>query len=465
VCELQTQGDYLNFLKTQSDQGFYYSDFALYDRRLRATVAYHEIAGAKADEKRFCEMAEFVRQLLAAHNAAGKDAPPQTWIVEGLSDYLARHAGDDPKVLDQRRASPRQLEVLARASQSAQQRDVYLLPLVELASTRGVDQVWGWMNKRADALGVQLDANQMWPAFHAQATLWMHYLHEGEEGKHKPALMKFLTSALGGNGGVEALRGAFEGVALNDLDRPFYRWVYAKFEATHAGEKLDRKWIDELFLPRAAGAVASAAAAFDLGELRPERHDVAAAHGALLQAVRRGELDVALKQLGELEQRGRDGPFGRRLASDVERVKRLIALRDAYLADLVTSGGKLECEFEGKKLSAKVVRVETGIVALGENRQKIASLPVSALAPLDVARGASKALAESPDGWIRGYAYVLAGDARWKSVLKGDAPEVAALKSDAQEWYPRLLQIGDAAQRLTTLAGAGPPADAAAGKA
>lgn len=467
VCQLQTEGDYVNYRKSQQEYSFN-SNFATYDKKLRAVVAYQEFGKLKPADKRYYLMAEFVRELIAAH-FHGNDRPAQAWLLEGLGAYWADHAGDDVKALDKRYVDAKDVELLVTAAQDAAQRDIYLLPIAELAATRGVDQVWLWMSKRGAAAGVQdLDGTRQWRGFHAQSALWMHYLHDGDAAKHRPALMKFLTSAMAGAGGADALSTAFEPLALADLDRDFYRWVFARFEANNAGRKLDRRWIDELFLPRLTvsgpGPITAApklASGPSPAELLPARADVAAQHGAILQRARRGDLEGAQIALTELEASARSGPFGRRIASDLERVTRFIVLRNAYVADLIASGGKLEFEWAGKKHSAKPTRVEHGLVMLDENRAKLASLPLTSLDAFDVARAVPKKIADGEGGWIRTWAYVLVGDQRWKTLLKGDAPEIAALRSDALEWYPPLLELGAAAQALTTLADTAAPTDAA----
>lgn len=480
VAILQTAGDYSNYERASIDLARCCSHWAYYERRAHLTVAYHDGPALGTVPWNYPELVEYVRALLLAHFSGSQGEIPQSWITEGLGGYLALYSGTKPEALDKRTLSTRAVDFLVATSQNQQKRELYLFPIAKIVDL-GLSDAWGRaLGERADAAGLGDDAlGDFWTAYRSQCVLWMHFLHEGDSGKYAPRLMSYLGGALRGSGGLDALRKAFEGVDLAALDREFYAWLYQLYAKANPNKPLDAKVLDQLFKPAPpavakAPAPTSAAAseksapkpepAFDPRSVAIASDDLNAEHGRVLQRIRTGDLDGALKQLEELEARGHGSAIEQRLTHELERLRLFAALRERYFAALIASGEKHSFEQDGKKVLAKLVKVENGELVLGENRAKVERLPIASVALVDIARDLPKTLADSPDSWIRNYAYVLEGDERWKRGLAGDSKPVVELRNDAQDWYPATLRFGLVAAALAQLADAGAPSDATTGR-
>ena len=198
---------------------------------------------------------------------------------------------------------------------------------------------------------------------------------------------------------------------------------------------------------------------FDAQQLALAPGEVEAEHALALLEARAGKLDAAVERLEKLLTRAEVGERKPLVEREIARVKAFARLRDAHLAELVASGSKLSFEHQGKKVVAQVTGVADGNVMLADNKQKLASVPISAVDPFELARALSPTLTAGADGWARYYMYVLAGDERGLKQLKGSAAEVSELRADAAQWYPRALKLAAAAQRLAALAEKGKPHD------
>lgn len=206
----------------------------------------------------------------------------------------------------------------------------------------------------------------------------------------------------------------------------------------------------------------SQALRFDAQLLALAPGEVEAEHALALLEARSGNLEAALERLEKLLVRAEIGEHKPLVEREVARIKAFTRLRDAHLAELVKSGSKLAFEHQGKKVVAQVTGVVDGNALLADNKHKLASVPIFALDPFELARGMSPTLTAGADGWARYYMYVLAGDERGVKQLKGAATEVTELRADAAQWYPRALKLGAVAQRLAALAEKGEPHDAQA---
>lgn len=156
-----------------------------------------------------------------------------------------------------------------------------------------------------------------------------------------------------------------------------------------------------------------------------------------------------------------EGDFAARLEREAARLEAWRALRDAYLAQLVSSGGKLVLPDGDKKARVGIERVEHGVLHLAPNKPGWKTLAVEELPPGDLAQQMDREADGLAPSWVRLYGYALAGNERWSKLLKDDAPEAVALRKDVNADFARLLNAGRCAQELAQLSAAPPPADVA----
>lgn len=485
VCILQTAGDHLNYLAAARSASVFRAA-AAFERRSRFTVAFHDGAPALPLRRRD-ELAEFVAALLQAHYSGPGGEPAQLWLAPGLGWYLASCGSSDPATLDNPSVDSLELQLAGELAGDATQRWIHLQRLPDIVEATSWNAVWDRSSERARAAGLQVDSSTFHRFWFRQCALWMHFLQEDPARRQR--FLSYLGYALQGRGNFEAFRKAFDGVDLDALERDFYRWVLRTQLARRPQDKLDLAIVDTLFdappavkakaaaageaAPNAAAPVAETVAPapepFDPRSLAPSRDDFTAEHGLVLQRIRRGDLDGARTQLEALAARAAGSEIERRLGRELERLKRFVAIRDAWLAGLVASGTKRSFDLGGRKVVAKLERIENGRIRLGENRQGLESIGLDEFTPAQIARELPKELLDLPDGWIRNYAYVLDADERWKRGLAAGSPESeqarSDLRTDAEEWYPGVLKLGLAAQQLVELSESGVPADASSGAA
>lgn len=178
-----------------------------------------------------------------------------------------------------------------------------------------------------------------------------------------------------------------------------------------------------------------------------------------IQEVREGRTGEALARLAQLE----GGPLAERAQRERGRIEAWVALRDAWLGELVVSGKKLSHTHAGKRLRLVVEGIEGGRLRVAENKGGLTELAVEELDPEALAQQIGKTDLAEP--WVRLYPYVLAQNTKWKRLLKDDDPGSAALRADAEGDYPARLATGRAAFELEALAAVPTPTTRAQGEA
>lgn len=454
--------DYQPWLKDRPEpNGF--SDLALYDRALGATVVPEYGVPVQAPHwKRLPMLAQAVRGEL---DAFVRDANVQLphWVAEGLSSYLASHEGPEPTSLRKHFLDKQLVEKVVLTMHDPGVRNSTLLPLRELFAVTSYPATRAALVKKyGPAVEKLIKPELAMKMVHGQSWALVMYLHEGAGGKYRAGFVKYLGSALAGDGSLAAFQKALPGVDVGALEAEFYAWLFEQYAAMFPGRKGDPLALKGLGTPAgAAGAQADASKPVDLAAAL--ELDVPSAHAGLLFEIRRGRFESSIAELEKLRARPKVGAHAARLETEILRCRKFIALRDKHVGALAAAGGKLAFEHEGKKQSAKVKGMADGKVFLEENRAKLAALPLEALDPLELAKSFDKTLLEGPDGWARWYPAVLAGDPKALKALKlGEGAD--ALRKDAEEFYPQMLANGAAVALLARVAqGAG--GDAAAAKA
>jgi hypothetical protein len=452
VCALLSEGDLLNYHRSSGVPG---DDtyWAYFDHELEIVVVNGDLGSAPAIRLRRAALAAFVQAMLHAHYRGPRALPPSAWLVGGLADHLAYHLGSMVETLQERRIDPEWTQLLARAARASDVRGAVLLPISELLTIQKDSQYWPLVRAKAKALGLPTPSEAYRYTYLAQAVVWMHFLDQAEEGRYRPAFGAFLKSALSGDAGPQAFRRAFGDADLGELDRAVLRFAVQHHLRANPGTPFDLAVIDKLFRDPVVAVAPELEAKESSAGLAPDAGDLQVQHALALRRVLRGDLDGGLARLVELVEQARGGPLEGRIGRDRERTAGFARLRDAWLEELIESGAKLSFERNGRKISARVQAIEDGGLRLETTRGEVEKLSLSELEPYEIARQMGRKQADSEDGWLRIWAYVLAGDARWEKLLKGRTQGESLLRADAQEWYPGLLRMGEAAELLEELAG------------
>jgi hypothetical protein len=474
VCVLQTQGDYSNYSQKVLPQSVF-GGGASFERRYHVTTGFDSGGNMSAAQRSAALVAEFARALVKEHGAASAAPPREAWIEWGISGYFGMSAGKSPQSLDAPHVEFTWLNYLFGNLENDDERFAYPFPLREIASMTSLSDASTHAKARVSSVDLELDGRFAQFVFQIQAASWFEFLLDADSGKHREGFRKYLAGAFAGHGEAKEL---FEALGVADdlsLDRAHIRWMIERYDAGKPKVPLGAAAADKFFRtpekkPLApAGSPTSASpnaprsktggAAFDPRSIGLAPEDLEAEHGLALQLVRAGDVEAARPRLAVLLERARGGPSERRVERDVQRLDAFAALRERFLAHLVDSPEKHTFEVEGKKVVAKVVRVEGGFVVLGENRQKLDKLPVASLTPFVVARDLPGKLASGPEGWVKPWGFVLEGDERWKKALAGDDGPVRQLRNDAEDWIGRVVAEGVVAKALDELASAGVPKD------
>lgn len=461
VVVLWTLQDYQPWLKTAAEpNGF--SDIALYDRALGAVVtAEYGVPTQAPHWRRMPMLAQAVRAELDAFSRDANVRLPH-WVAEGLSAYLSTHEGMETTSLRKHFLDKELVQKVVITMHDPGVRNSTLLPLRELFGVTSFAETRAALVKKyGPAVEKLIKPELAQKMVHGQAWALVMYLHEGAEGKYRASFVKYLGSALAGDGGLKAFEREFKGVDVGVLEAEFYAWFFDVYAKMSPGFKADPLALKGLGTPAGADAKPAAAKSADLSSLL--ELDVASAHAGLLYEIRAGRFESAVAELEKLRAKPKVGAHAARLETEILRCRKFMALRDKHVGALAAAGGKLTFEHEGKKQTAKVKGMADGKVFLEENRAKLAALSLESLDPLELAKGFDKALLEGPDGWARWYPAVLAGDAKAAKALKG-SEGAEALKKDAGDFYPDMLANGAGVALLARVAQGG-GGDATAAKA
>lgn len=453
---LATEGDFVNYrgsLKSLDGVDLH----SAYDERLRAVVCYFE--RKEADHlRRASALRSFVVALLHQRSTAFGGRQPPMWLREGISAALAWHVGSDPRTaLGVETIVPDRLRFLIELSQDVDRQNRLLLPIEELVAVVSLQDLWSRIVARASSQA-QAEAQDAWYwAYHCQALTWVHFLTREDAGPLRVAFDEYLRAGMRGGGSPGDFRQAFGAFDLRKLDLDCLRWSYARARDAGIAQPDEARLATQFETHPTTNATEAP---------RPlrERLDLprtpAVIHALALRRALAGAVQGALDDLKTaLETRG-DDPACADLREEVERLEGWRAARDAWAAGLAASGGRVNLTRDGKKIVAKVVRFESGVLSLAIGKTS-ETLAIEAI-PTDAIVGQMKANPEGAPDWARAYGLLIANDPRWEKLLRDTGPIAEAIRADGRKRYDALDALGLVAQRLVALAERAPNAGPAA---
>jgi hypothetical protein len=467
VFTLQTAGDYMNYAERTSSL----SPFRLgaqFDRRQRWTVMYESGGRLGPGTRRTTQMAEFVTSLVHAHSPGNIAAVEQEFLVSGIAGYLCEDLGATPDSLGALKPPPRMLAALVNALARPESAYACILRLDELADHASWERYRKLTESRAKELKTRLGDEVAGESFHSQGVLWTHFLMDAHQGRERARFLAFLRHALDGKGGGATLRGAFEGVQLDQLSREFLAWAVALDAASRKAPALPPGTLEGMFKgppvvakPTPGGSTpapaASAPKGFDVQRLRTPTGELETLHGLALARAAAGHLGEATKRVGELAQLAKDAAERDRLERERTRLAALEATRTAILKERVATGKKLQFNLPDRKLVVNVRAVEGEWMMLGENRQGLERLPLSDFSLELLAKELPN---PAPEAWMKPYLQLLTSEGRAVKIAAEDRA-LADLRADAALVNDR-LQRGRVALEFESLADRGVPRDATA---
>jgi hypothetical protein len=450
VVILASTGDFRNFSNQPTRD-------ALFDGELHVVVGHGDAFGVETSpiDARVRLLYSVAQALVDAHSPAGAPAGSY-WFEYGFPPYASFHTGLTPASLDRPEPPRAALERIVQATADRAKRETMLFPMVELVGIYGTPELSKLSNAQAKRLAVEpANANELFECFRAQAIVAMHFLQDGHGEAGRAAFLRYFKARMTGTSDRDAFLAAYDVAARAKLDADFYDYVFTEYAQAFPGQTVDPSIATGLFASRpvAPAPVAAPPPPFDPKKLALRADDLESQHALALAEAMRGDLDSARARLNLLTPRGDAA-----IARELERIGAVIQLRDGYFASLAAAGTKWVGEFEGKKIVAPITKVEGGTLHLGENRQGIAKIPLSAIPLIEIAKQADKKEKQgAAPPWARSFAFLLAGEEKWDKTPKDDSAAAKALRADARSFYPAAMGAADAAASIERLAATGVP--------
>lgn len=460
--------------RATSGAGHFDASTSTFARDVGAAVIYDDPGEARAaDERAQVAQHALVHALQCAYYAADGPAPIRCWIFEGMADYLARpEPGDDFP-------APARLSDFVDDAKTPETRWAHLRGLEEMCAVDEPNRLQEFFDTRTvDSSLMPGPGLDPWTAFYREATLLHAFLANGDGGKHRPGLTKWLGRVLGGTRSAEALAASFAPQKLDDLEHEFLEWVQREHKRAFPGEKVKPEVVLAALSRAEPGAVGAAEAKPDpKARAEPERASTPAPSAARAPAPPRGSLAplsladatpeerlaLAITEIGSGRLRaGRarlagllenaEPAFAARVEREARRAEAWEAARDAFLLRLVDDKSLLPLDL-GPRVTAKEFGVRSyseGLVELDDKKGGIRRIQVETLDPWSLAR---EMRFGSADGdWTRFYVFILREKDQWKKLLKPDSEEAKALLADGRDDYPARLQLGQAMAKIAALA-------------
>lgn len=475
--DFQTAARYLDYEVSSVTGG-------IYDAKLRLAVGHDDpFGGTKSARGRVRPLVTIAAVGLLQRHHAGPGLPGSVLLTVGLPQYLFEALGDGTTPVDVPRpradALMNALGVLSDPTKHAE----YAIRLPDLLALVDDPGCGGLADRQARKAGSQLltDRRAFWDSFEVQCGLWTHYLLDGDGGAYRARWIRFTQEVLAGKPANEAAKIAFEGADLAAIERAFWNWVVATTKTYFPTSTVPPSAIEALLagpaapaaavVPTPGGPAPTAPVAPPEPPLDPKLLAVAADDmdgriGMALVRARGSDLVGALAALRGLAAAKPVDPYAGRIAREIARLEAVVALRDTWLTTLASKNGRLEIEFEGKKVNAPVQRVEGGSIVLAPSKSGVNSLPVGALRLGDILRGTEKKEFQAgSESWVRGYLALMAGDPKSEKLLKGDSPALRDLREDVGVWIGETARSGGVARILEEIASRPLPKSRADGEA
>jgi len=446
---LSSYGDYKNYLDSASHRGTY-TNGAYYDHDLRAAVIFENAFDRSKSPEGPCRRAALFTMalnVLHAHRAYGELPKWGSWIYEGIAENLSRPAQYGREIDPDRfeTKSLRDLGVMAR--DPAQRRTFFFRP-AELISSRTQDGIYKILEARSSAL--KKNRSGWWGRglafYQKEAGLLVHFLEKGLDGKYSVPFLKRLEKLMAVNDSPPKGIKEFAGIDLGVLDEEYIAFVdgqLKKYAPDVAFNTTTRRALTERKgLAHGGGTAAKPKSPYAKSEVIKADFDPASLEGASLSAddafrvalheARRGRIDEALLQVRNLRAaRLKTGAIAKLAERELERLEALVALRKAFLEEMLNSTKKTRIEFEGKMISGRLIKAGSESFTIDAGRRGEVEIPLAELDPVQLARQVRDRKLSLCDEWVLAYAYLLGGNKLWKKYSRGSAQEAAALVKDA----------------------------------
>ena len=251
--------------------------------------------------------------------------------LKGLEDRIARlialsqHLREDNLRLRQelvavRNENKQLVEKVVLTMHDPGVRNSTLLPLRELFAVTSYPATRAALVKKyGPAVEKLIKPELAMKMVQGQSWALVMYLHEGAGGKYRASFVKYVGSALAGDGSLAAFQKAFPGVDVGALEAEFYAWLFELYGTMFPGRKADPLALKRLGTP--AGAKGEAAKPVDLAAAL--ELDVPSAHAGLLFEIRSGRFETAIAELEKLRARPKVGAHAARLETEILRQRGL----------------------------------------------------------------------------------------------------------------------------------------------
>ena len=395
-----------------------------------------------------CEVRQAARLILHGYGSSSETLPGPIWFQGGMADDLASHTRFEPDAFQEREPSPMGVRWIVSILHDAELRRVGLVPLPDLFGLSSLDEAVAACNRRSQEIRGK-DINSTWAAdlTITQLGLLCHYLRRQAAPEWRESMACFTEDAMKGKlDGRSFIEGTSE-EELGELERALYEFIWKEHIRLWPEVPRNTAALTSFFAERWAPTAQPTFTDFGAESAIASITDPAIRVSLAIACVRAGDTDRALKILETL------GEADARALRELARVRAWVLLRDEYLASLVGGKSKLSITWLGEPLSAKVGKLEAGVLHLGGNKRKVKSVPVREIDPVDLASLINRRSSGLSDRWARAYPLVIAYEnKKARRPLAGDAPELASLVRDFEEDYPQRRESVEALEALVEVA-------------
>ncbi len=395
-----------------------------------------------------CEVRQAARLILHGYGSSSETLPGPIWFQGGMADDLASHTRFEPDAFEEREPGPLGVRWIVSILHDEELRRVGALPLQQLFGLASLDEAIAACNRRSEEVrGKGISSTWAADVTITQLGLLCHYLRRQAAPEWREAMARFTEEAMKGKlDGRSFIEGKSE-EEIGELERALYEFIWKEHARLWPEVPRDTAALTSFFAERWAPTEQPTLTEFGAESAIASITDPAVRLSLAIACARAGDTDRALKILEAL------AVGDSRAARELGRVRAWVLLRDEYLAGLVGSKSKLSITWLGEPLSAKVEKLEAGVLYLGGNKRKVKSVPVHEIDPVDLASLINRRSSGLSDRWARAYPLVIAYEnKKAKRPLAGDAPELPSLIRDFEEDYPQRRESVEALEALVELA-------------
>ena len=421
IAVLNSRGSYGNYAQAVRVDALHHFR-AHYDHKLQLAVTYVDAfaRGNQRPEERHSVLHEFVHALQHAYNTTGR-MPRSVWFNEGLAEFHSTSTNSADS-LDTPRLNREHLMTLASVLTYSQLNSLFA-PLSDLVAAENYADVL----KRAKARGANTAIALR--VFYAQSSAFVEFLRRGDGGKHKTQFLRFTDAIMRGSGGKAGFEKAFGKANLSALEKSFREYLAAEAQTrlrVHIGTP-------------SAVVPAEVAAKFgnlpppilyDTSELGWRDEEIGVRVAAARSSCANGNYDAALDLLpaANKDTKTDNEALAERVRS---RVVAILQMRNALLDKLLTKNLRMAPLVDGKRQGGRLVARKGDELTL-VNGKKTFKLPLSVLAPNNLAKELSKQKLIKRPSWQNAWLSWIGGDGSKKALryLDNSDPHAAPLRAD-----------------------------------